>query len=124
GAMAAAMLATYPEVFAGGGVVAGLPYRCATNLVEASTCMYFGRNLTPAQWGGMVRAASSHTGPWPKVSVWHGTADTTVVPANLTELVEQWTNVHGTDAVPDVTDTVAGYPHAVYRDATGNPVVE
>ena len=29
GAMAAAMLAAYPELFAGGAIVAGVPYRCA-----------------------------------------------------------------------------------------------
>src|SRR5262249_27235572 len=29
GAMTAVMLATYPDVFAGGAIVAGLPYRCA-----------------------------------------------------------------------------------------------
>ena len=25
-----------------------------------------------------LRAASNHTGPWPKLSIWHGTADRTV----------------------------------------------
>src|SRR5205807_1285970 len=35
GAMTAVMLATYPEMFAGGGVVAGIPYHCATQLYEA-----------------------------------------------------------------------------------------
>src|SRR5690348_5932363 len=32
GAMASVMLATYPEVFAGGAIIAGLPYRCASNV--------------------------------------------------------------------------------------------
>ena len=32
GAMTSVMLATYPEVFAGDGIVAGLPYGCADNL--------------------------------------------------------------------------------------------
>ncbi|MFE0135490.1 alpha/beta hydrolase family esterase, partial [Streptomyces sp. NPDC059037] len=39
GAMTAAMLATYPDVFQAGAVVAGLPYRCATDVVSAYTCM-------------------------------------------------------------------------------------
>ncbi|MEU4449158.1 PHB depolymerase family esterase [Actinosynnema sp. NPDC050801] len=114
GAMAAVMLATYPDVFSGGGVIAGLPYQCATTVAAAFGCMNPGTNLTPAQWGDKVRAAHSYSGPRPKVSIWHGSADTTVRPLNGTELVEQWTNVNGTDQVPDVSDTVAGYPHRVY----------
>jgi poly(3-hydroxybutyrate) depolymerase len=82
-----------------------------------------GKNQTPAQLGDAVRAASSHTGPWPTVSVWQGDADFTVRPANATELVEQWTNVHGIPATPTGTDTVAGYPHAVYASG-GRTLVE
>ncbi|ROP35134.1 extracellular catalytic domain type 1 short-chain-length polyhydroxyalkanoate depolymerase [Saccharothrix texasensis] len=114
GAMTAVMLATYPDVFAGGGIVAGLPYQCATSVLTAYSCMSPGTNLTPAQWGDKVRAAYAHSGPRPKVSIWHGAADTTVRPLNGTELVEQWTDVNGTDQTPDVSDTVAGYPHRVY----------
>lgn len=117
GAMTAVMLAAYPEMFSGGGVVAGIAYRCAASMIEAFSCMNPGRNLTPAQLGDNVRAASSHTGPWPTVSIWQGTADYTVRPANATELVEQWTNVHGIPPTPTGTDTVAGYPHAVYGSA-------
>jgi poly(hydroxyalkanoate) depolymerase family esterase len=124
GAMTAVMLATYPEVFAGGGVVAGLPFRCATTLPAAYTCMNPGVNRSPQAWGDAVRAASSYRGPWPRVSLWQGTSDTTVVPANLTELMEQWTNVNGADQSPDVSDTVAGYPHRVYTDGSGRAVVE
>ena len=114
GAMTAVMLATYPDVFSGGGIVAGIPYHCATSVGAAFSCMNPGTNLTPAQWGDKVRAAFAHSGPRPKVSIWHGTADTTVRPLNGTELVEQWTDVNGTDQTPDVSDTVAGYPHRVY----------
>lgn len=114
GAMTAVLLATYPEVFTGGGIVAGLPYGCATSVSTAFTCMNPGTDLTPAQWGDKVRAAAAYSGPRAKVSIWHGTADTTVRPVNQAELVDQWTNVLGTDQNPDVTDTVAGYPHRVY----------
>lgn len=123
GAMTAVMLAAYPEMFAGGGVVAGVAYRCAVSVLEAFSCMNPGRNLTPAQLGNAVRASSSHTGPWPTVSIWQGTADYTVAPMNATELVEQWTNVHGISTTPTRTDTVAGYPHATYA-ANGRTVVE
>ncbi|MGM1063481.1 extracellular catalytic domain type 1 short-chain-length polyhydroxyalkanoate depolymerase [Saccharothrix sp. Mg75] len=123
GAMTSALLAAYPEVYSGGGVVAGLPAGCATSMIDAFTCMNPGKNLTPRQWGDRVRAASPHRGPWPTMTVWHGTADYTVARANQQEIVEQWTDVHGTDATADVTDTLAGYPRSIYRDNTGSPVV-
>jgi poly(hydroxyalkanoate) depolymerase family esterase len=124
GAMTAVLLATYPDVFAGGAVLSGLPYRCATSQTSAFSCMNPGTDLTPAQWGDKVRAASSWSGPWPIVSIWHGDADYTVRPANQTELLQQWTNVHGIDQTADVADTVAGYPHKVYKDSSGTPRVE
>jgi poly(hydroxyalkanoate) depolymerase family esterase len=124
GAMTSAMMAAYPEVFAGGAIVAGLPYRCATSQSAAFSCMNPGTDLTPAQWGDKVRAASSHSGAWPIVSIWHGDSDYVVRPANLTESMQQWTNVHGIDQTADVSDTVGGFPHKIYKDAAGMPRVE
>ncbi|MCU7824131.1 PHB depolymerase family esterase [Kitasatospora sp. DSM 101779] len=126
GAMTAALLADYPDVFAGGGVVAGLPYHCATTAVEASVnCMTMGTSKTPQQWGDLVRQAyPSWTGARPKVSLWQGSSDSVVKPVNLTELMKQWTDVAGTGQTPAVSDTVAGYPHQVYRDASGADRVE
>ncbi|KQV18659.1 MULTISPECIES: PHB depolymerase family esterase [unclassified Kitasatospora] len=126
GAMTAALLADYPDVFAGGGVVAGLPARCATSQTQASVdCMTTGRNLTPQQWGDLVRgSAPSWTGRWPKVSIWHGSSDYVVKSTNLTELMEQWTDANGIGQTPTVSDTVGGYPHAVYADADGQARVE
>ena len=109
GGMTSVLLATYPETFRGGGIVAGLPFGCATSVLDAYTCMNPGKNLTPQQWGDKVRAASPFTGTRPPVTIWHGTADYTVAVANQRELVEQWTNAQGTDAVADTTDTVGGY---------------
>ncbi|WP_307813111.1 PHB depolymerase family esterase [Streptomyces sp. N35] len=126
GGMTSVVMAAYPEVFAGGGIAAGLPYGCAPETNEW-TCMSPGAAKSPAQWGDKVRAASpggtSRTA-WPTLSVWHGTGDTTVVPANLQELVDQWTNVHGADQTADVSDTVSGAAHKVFKNLSGRPVVE
>jgi poly(hydroxyalkanoate) depolymerase family esterase len=124
GAMTAVMLATYPDVFAGGAIVAGLPYRCAGGQSAAFSCMNPGTDLSPTQWGDRVRAASSWNGPWPIVSIWHGDADFTVRPINQTELLEQWTDVHGIDRTADVSETIGGYPRRVYRDTNGAARVE
>ncbi|OZM70999.1 esterase [Amycolatopsis antarctica] len=115
GAMTAAMLAAYPDVFAGGAVVAGLPFGCATSAVQAFTCMNPGTDKTPAQWGDLVRAAGSGTGA--SVAVWHGDADYTVAVANQRELADQWTDVRGVAPEPTGSDTVAGFPHEVYGEA-------
>ncbi|WP_330282470.1 extracellular catalytic domain type 1 short-chain-length polyhydroxyalkanoate depolymerase [Streptomyces sp. NBC_00588] len=125
GAMTAVMMAAYPEKFAAGGVVAGLPYGCAQAAGSPYVCMYVGATQTARQWGDRVRAARpGYTGPWPTLTVFQGTADYTVKPVNMTDLMKQWTDVQGADQSADVSDTVAGYPHQVYRDASGDPVVE
>lgn len=124
GAMTSTMLAAYPDVFAGGAIIAGIPHRCATSQSAAFSCMNPGSNFTPAQWGDKVRASSTWTGPWPIVSIWHGDGDYVVRPMNLTESMEQWTNVHGIDQTPEVSDTVGGFPHKVYKTASGQTRVE
>src|SRR3977135_1413135 len=40
GAMTSVMLATYPDIFAGGAIIAGLPYGIATNMQEALKGMF------------------------------------------------------------------------------------
>jgi poly(3-hydroxybutyrate) depolymerase len=124
GAMSSVMLATYPEVFAGGAIIAGLPYGCATNVQEALNSMFQGQSRPAPEWGDLVRNASRHNGPWPTISVWHGTADTTVKPANSDEIVKQWTNVHGLEAQPPEVEEVDGFPRQTWRGPDGRPVVE
>jgi len=105
GAMTAVMLAAYPEVFAGGGVVAGVPYRCAESLNDAFSCMGSGRALAAQQWGDLVRNAyPAHTGARPRLSIWHGTADGTVNVSNADNMLAQWKNVLGLDA-PTTSDS-------------------
>lgn len=125
GGMSAVMTAAYPEKFAAGGIVAGLPYGCAQAAGSPYVCMYVGATQTAKQWGDRVRAARpGYAGPWPTLVAFQGTADYTVKPVNMTDLMKQWTDVHGADQVADVSDTVAGYPHQVFRDAGGRAVVE
>ena len=63
GAMACAMLATYPEVYAGGAIVAGLPYGSASSVQEAFEAMFSEQFPSDQELGDRVRAASAHTGP-------------------------------------------------------------
>lgn len=132
GGMTAVMLAVYPELFAGGAIIAGVPYKCALRVGEAlascgvslsgpATPM---RDLTPSDWAGRVFSATSHRGPWPRVSIWQGERDATVNPAAARELVDQWTGVHGIDDRADIEETVSGYVRRAYRDAAGRDLVE
>jgi len=116
--MTASMLAAYPDVFAGGAVIAGLPHRCATDMTSAFSCMNPGVNRTPRQWGDAVRSTyPGYTGPWPRVQVWHGTADYTVATANAAELRDQWTDVWGIAATPTRTGSLPGTSVEFYGDA-------
>ena len=71
-----------------------------------------------------MRKASKHKGPWPKVSVWHGSADRTVNPGNANEIVKQWLDVHGLPSAPMSAGDVDGYPREVWWNADGETVVE
>jgi poly(hydroxyalkanoate) depolymerase family esterase len=119
------MIATWPEVFAGAGVIAGIPYNCTTTFTQVSTCLSPGINRTAQEWGDRARAGRmGYSGPRPRVSIWHGSADNTVAVMNQTELLEQWTNVHGIDMTADATDMVDGATRNRYQDASGTTLVE
>ena len=124
GAMTSVMLATYPEIFAGGAIIAGLPYGTAANMPQAFDRM---RGHGGAEGGALatrVRAASPHHATWPTLSVWHGTADHTVSHANAATIIDQWRPLHGLDREPTWRETIDGYPHRVWCDATGRALIE
>lgn len=148
GAMTAVLLANYPDRFAGGAVIAGTPYDCnrpagffdwvwywlnmnpfALDGADASyACGIRGGSTTDrsaAEWGDFVRGVAESMPPaWPPVSIWQGDSDATVDPDNLHELVEQWTDVHGIDAVADTTETFGQATRKIYRDAAETARVE
>jgi len=124
GAMTSVMLATYPEVFAGGAVIAGLPFGVASNVREALNGMFQSHSRPASELGDLVRHASHHKGPWPKILVWHGSADRTVNPANANEIVKQWLDLHHLPSTPMSESNVDGYPRQVWWNADGETVVE
>ena len=124
GAMTSVMLATYPEVFAAGAVIAGLPYGIASNVREAMSGMLRSPPRSAGELGDLVRNASKHRPPWPRVSVWHGSADRTVNPANADEIVKQWLDVHRLPPHPMSESMVDGHPHQIWWNANGETVVE
>jgi feruloyl esterase len=111
-------------VFAGGAIIAGLPYGCATSVQEALESMFQERRVSQRALGERVRTASRHQGPWPKVSVWHGTADKIVKPANAEDVIGQWTHVHALSDLPSYEETVDGHRRRVWNDASGTTLIE
>lgn len=123
GAMTSVMLATYPEMFAGGAILAGLPHGAAGSVQEAFQQM---RRHTPSSRtsGSAIHQASDHRGNWPTVSIWHGTADTVVDQSNADAIVQQWLEVHALPANPTQSGLVDTYPHRIWRDDAGKLLVE
>jgi poly(hydroxyalkanoate) depolymerase family esterase len=124
GAMTAVMLATYPEMFVAGAVIAGLPYGAADSVAGALWAMFYPKARSARAWGDEVRAATRHVGPWPKVSIWHGTADRVVKPASGEALADQWVNVHGLASAPTVAMTLTGRKFQVWSSLEGERVVQ
>ncbi|HBK08324.1 MAG TPA: esterase [Acetobacteraceae bacterium] len=125
GAMAAAMLAAYPDLYAAGASVAGLPVGAARSGMQAMMRMASaGPEQSPEAWADHVRAAApdGFTGPWPRLSVWQGQGDTTVAPENAHLLTTQWRALHGL-AAPAMAEQVRnGVQHRVWPDGTQRAV--
>lgn len=125
--MTQALLAAYPEVFAGGSVLAGVPAGAWTggNAYGWST-----PSKSAAEWGDIVRKASpSFTGDRPKIQLWHGTGDTTLTYAqNFPAEVSQWTNVLGVSEANSMSSSWKGsqdtWARISYKNAAGTLVME
>lgn len=122
-AMANVLLATSSDVFSRGAVMAGLPFACATSQLDAFGCMNSPPTKTPAQWGALVRAVSGSR-PAPRVSLWHGTIDSTVQYGNLQNELQQWTNVNGLGQTATASTTVGTATRKQYANASGDVLVE
>jgi poly(hydroxyalkanoate) depolymerase family esterase len=124
GAMANVMLSTYPDIFAGGAIISGLPYGVAGTVAEAFERMQ-GRNPpTVSRLQSILKSASNHGGPWPSISIWHGTHDQTVRPRNADQIAKQWSGVHGLATEPTRSELIHGHTRKVWLDAKGGQVVE
>ncbi|MDC1175447.1 PHB depolymerase family esterase [Bacteriovoracaceae bacterium] len=123
GAMATALLATYPENFEAGATIAGVSYGCAFSLTSAFMCMNGYKSKRPQDWGDLVRNASSFNGRFPRVSIWQSAADSVVDSDNAVEILKQWTNVHGLDTRPNSINEEDIYNRSVF-EVNGREIIE
>lgn len=122
--MTAVMLATCPELFAAGAVIAGLPYGSARSMPEAFDRMR-GHGLPSGPVAtAAVLTASGHAGPWPSLSVFHGTADHTVSATNADACVAQWLGVHDLSNETGVRDRLGPHVRRRWADHRGEVLVE
>ncbi|MGI8610689.1 MAG: extracellular catalytic domain type 1 short-chain-length polyhydroxyalkanoate depolymerase [Sphingomicrobium sp.] len=124
GAMTSVMLASYPELFAGGAVIAGLPFASANTLPETLERMR-GQGAPPRrELAARAMAAADHTRHGPTLSVWHGTHDTIVDRSNATAIVDQWRDLHGLGSTGGTVEIVDGHRREAWSDAQGRVVIE
>jgi poly(hydroxyalkanoate) depolymerase family esterase len=125
------MLAFYPDLFAAGAPVAGLPFG------TKSLSMTLPETHTPEEWAAIAQEASDYTGVFPRVIAFHGClvksgasitgcsgGDGTVSHDNLAEIIKQWTGLHAADQQADSSSDINGYPNRQFQDQTGTVVVE
>ncbi|MEO7541711.1 MAG: PHB depolymerase family esterase [Sphingomicrobium sp.] len=124
GAMTGVMLAAYPELFGGGAIIAGLPFASANTLPEALERMRGHGFPSARELGARARAATDHQDKPSLLSVWHGTNDTIVDPANATAIVDQWRDLHGLGDAPGRIDAVAGHRRETWSDKNGRALIE
>ena len=129
GCMTTVMLACYPDIFNAGAVMAGVPFKAASNIFTADSILLGELTQTPQVWGNLARSgAPGYNGIYPRVAVFQGTADAVVNQQNATEVMKQWTDVHGASQTPVVTNNPfngnAIVTQNIYDDQGGTPVVE
>jgi acetylxylan esterase len=127
GAMMTNLLAaTYPDVFAAGSAYSGVPAGCllgspGSGPLSADPACAGGEAIkTAQQWGDIVRNAyPGYNGSYPKMAIWHGTADNVVLYPNLAETLKQWSNVLQVTFSSNQTNTPeSGYTKMIYGDGT------
>ncbi len=122
GAMTMAMLASYPELFAGGAVIAGLPYGVANGVTQAMTTMQQSDHRSPTE---LARLIPPNLHRYPRLTVWHGGADHVVSPENAEAIAAQWAVAQGLTTTPDETGVDGRRTRRAWRGKTGGePALE
>lgn len=140
GAMAVIMGATYPDLYSGIGVAAGLEYKAATTTYSAYLSMISG-GPSPATQGQLAYNAMGSYASVVPVIVFQGSADTTVYPVNGNQVLSQWAKTNdladdgsANSSIDDIADaTTTGtvnvpngrsYTQYIYTDGNGNIIME
>jgi poly(hydroxyalkanoate) depolymerase family esterase len=124
GALTSALLCAYPEVFAGGAIIAGIPAGSARSMSDAFARMGGRGGPDAGELERFARAQSDYEGVWPKLSIWHGSTDRVVAPSNMERLIGQWQRLAGLSDVEPEVDHDSGQLRRRWRDAGGSVRLE
>lgn len=125
GAMANALLVTYPHLFAAGQVVGGLPFGAARDAMSALSVMKSGPRRSRREWGDLARSAAGDVSSRkPAVAIWQGRADRVVSPGNGEALLAQWLDFHGLDEFAGQSEARPEGSMIVWKDENGRRLVE
>lgn len=106
--MTSLMCAVYPEIVTAGSVYSGVAALCPADMLgeNASRDCGLGKmHKTATEWASLVRAISpTFDGEFPRMMIWHGTADESVDYANLEEQIKQWTGLLNVSFTRNHTD--------------------
>jgi len=132
--MTQALLGVYPDLFAAGVAISGVPCGCwavdysgdvAQSGQWSGPCAGGQVSKTAQQWGDQVRAMfAGFAGHRPRLQLWHGTSDTTISYKNLTEAVKEWTNLLALSDAPTTSDSKFGGTHQLWKSQCGFGVFE
>ena len=132
--MTQALMGVYPDIFAAGVAVSGVPCGCwaveysgdvAQNGQWSGPCAGGQVSKTAQQWGDLVRGMfPGYAGHRPRLQLWHGTADTTISYKNLAEAVKEWTNLLALNEAPATSDSKFGGTHQLWKNQCGFGVLE
>jgi poly(hydroxyalkanoate) depolymerase family esterase len=121
GAMAAVLGETYPDLYAAIGVHSGLAYGSANDVRSAFSAMQR-QGMAPEEHLGHRK----ENGPAPRVIVFHGSADSTVHPANARRIIARQvgdpSRLLRSDHAP--SGRVRGYTRLALPGDDGTPMLE
>ncbi|KAF9691971.1 hypothetical protein EKO04_010174 [Ascochyta lentis] len=123
------LAATYPDLFKAAIVYSGVPAGCfasASGGIDAwnSTCSQGKSITTPQAWASVVtNMYPTYKGDRPRMQVYHGSADATLLPLNYQETMKQWAGVFGYD-YSEPQSTKADDPQGKYTRTVYGPSVQ
>jgi len=114
----------YPDVFAAGAAFSGMPFGCLAGSPGSSpssadpACANGKHVYTAAKWDSIVHSGyPGYNGSYPRMQLWHGTADTLILYQDLIEEIKEWSAVLGVTFTKNVTNTpLSGYTQMIYGD--------
>jgi len=124
GSMALILMASYPDLIAGGGTFGSLPVGQSDAMILAPIAMAGLGADDPRVLAARITQGSDWHGPWPRLSVWQGSADLMVGASNGPKVRNQWLGLMGLAGRPPQVDTVGPYRRETWVGADGRPSVQ